>query len=136
MVCLFCRIISGDAPSHMIYEDQDVVSFLDILPANLGHALVLPRAHYESVSEVPGREMEKLARAIQKVAGAIKAAYNLEGLNLLLNEGKVAGQLIPHLHVHVIPRYANDGVATPSGAMRASDEELERARELIRSHLK
>lgn len=135
MDCLFCRIINGEVPSHMVYEDQAVVSFLDIFPANPGHALVVPRAHYESVSEVPGPEMGELARAVQKVAGAIEAAYGLEGFNLLVNEGKIAGQLIPHLHVHVIPRFPNDRVATPSGATRASDEELEREREIIRSHL-
>jgi len=134
--CLFCRIVSGETPSHMIYEDDAVVSFLDILPANPGHALVVPREHYESVCEVPGPQMERLARAIQRVAAAIKAAYDLQGLNLLLNEGRVAGQLIPHLHFHVIPRHANDGVATPSGAARASGEELRRARELIRGHFK
>ncbi len=136
MDCLFCRIVSGEVPSYMVYEDEAVVSFLDIFPANAGHALVVPRVHYEGVSEVPGPEMAKLAVAVQKVAGAIKAGYGLEGLNILVNEGKVAGQLIPHLHVHVIPRFPKDGVATPSGASKASEEELEKAREVIRKHIK
>ncbi|HLC95990.1 MAG TPA: HIT family protein [Candidatus Nanoarchaeia archaeon] len=110
MECVFCKIIAGEIPSAKVYEDKGVIAFLDIAPGNEGHALVVPKKHHEFLTQVPEKELEPLFVCIQKVAKAQQAALGNQGFNVVLNNHTVAGQLVPHVHFHVIPRYDSDGV--------------------------
>lgn len=108
--CVFCKIVNGEIPSEKIYEDDNVLAFMDISPANKGHALVIPKEHYETIIELPDGLMEKVAACTKKVAKGVVQATGVEGFNVLVNNKKIAGQLVPHVHFHIIPRFENDGI--------------------------
>jgi histidine triad (HIT) family protein len=101
--CVFCNIIEGEIPSHKVYEDENVVAFLDANPVSKGHTLVVPKKHVENIHESEG--MDYMWNAIFKVSNAVKAAFNPEGININQNNGALAGQEVFHLHFHVTPRY-------------------------------
>lgn len=107
--CLFCKIIKGEVPSSKVYENENIVAFLDINPVNPGHTLVVPKEHYENFSLADEKTLHHLVEAAQKVAKAIVKALGYEGYNIGVNNGSVAGQVIFHLHVHVMPRRPDDG---------------------------
>ncbi len=106
--CIFCKIIAGEIPSYKVYEDENVLAFLDITPVNAGHTLVVPKTHYENLLDLPEDLAQKLIAVIKKIAPAILKGASAEGFNLGLNNGSVAGQLVPHFHWHIMPRFAND----------------------------
>jgi len=108
--CIFCKIIKGEIPAVKIYEDKKVFSFLDINPATPkgGHTLVLPKKHYELITDIPEEESKDLFKAIKKVSNAL-LKYG-EGLNIIQNNKREGGQIIPHVHFHLIPRFKNDGI--------------------------
>ncbi|MEI7741551.1 MAG: HIT family protein [bacterium] len=108
--CLFCKIIAGEIPSTKVYEDQDVVAFLDISPVNKGHTLVVPKSHAENFLVVSEDVSAKAFGAAQKVAKAVLAATGAHGFNLHVNNGHVSGQVVDHLHIHIIPRFEGDGL--------------------------
>lgn len=108
--CLFCQIIEGKKPSHKIYEDENTYAFLDINPRNKGHTLVIPKKHRETFLDLKEKEINNLFQKIQKIAKAVKKATDAEGFNLLQNNKKAAGQIVDHVHVHIIPRYTEDNV--------------------------
>lgn len=110
MSCIFCRILRGEVPSARVYEDANAVAFLDINPLAPGHTLVVTRSHYDRVWEVPEGELAGLMAAVKRVSRAVVSATRAEGLNLLANNGPVAGQVVPHVHVHLIPRRNGDGI--------------------------
>lgn len=103
--CIFCKIINGDIPSAKVYEDENVLAFLDISQVTKGHTLVIPKEHKENVFELTDEIAAKVFSAVPKVANAIKAAYDPIGLNVLQNNGEAAGQSVFHFHMHLIPRY-------------------------------
>ena len=107
--CLFCQIARGERSSHIIYQGDGEVAFLDIYPCTPGHTLVIPRAHYATLSEMPPEEAGRLFQAAAGVAAKVQATLGADGFNLGVNSGKAAGQEVFHVHVHIIPRYANDG---------------------------
>ena len=109
--CIICGIVSGEVPTRKIYEDNAVLSFLDINPASEGHALVVPKKHYESIEATPAETLADVLAGVKKVAEMLKEKEGAEGVNVLLNNGKIAGQLISHVHFHVIPRKTGDGLA-------------------------
>ena len=102
---VFCRIIDGEIPSTRIYEDDDVLAILDISQTNKGHALVMPKGHYESFLSCPIKKMEKVMAVAQRIGQAEMSVLGAKGVNILTNVGEVAGQSVNHFHVHVIPRY-------------------------------
>ncbi len=108
--CIFCRIINGQIPSFKIFEDEHVLVILDIGPLNQGHTLVMPKAHFEFFDECPDGISTKISAAVIKVAKAVKDASGADGYNVLCNNGKAAGQLVGHVHFHIIPRFTGDGV--------------------------
>lgn len=108
--CIFCRIVKGEIPSTIIYEDNTLICFLDIAPANTGHSLIVTKKHFETVTDLPDDTLQHLAVFAKKLAKAMSFALAAEGFNVLMNNRKVAGQLVPHAHIHVIPRYARDGI--------------------------
>jgi histidine triad (HIT) family protein len=110
--CIFCKIVRGEIPCAKLYENELVLSFLDINPINPGHALVIPKNHYDTLFEVPSQELEACALAAQKVGKAVHEALGAHGMNFLQNNFEAAGQLIMHAHFHLIPRYEDDGFMT------------------------
>jgi diadenosine tetraphosphate (Ap4A) HIT family hydrolase len=109
MSCIFCDIIAGKAEASIVYEDELVVAFMDLYPINPGHVLVVPRVHYEHLSDIPEDTGAALFRATQRIERAIwKLEPRCLGTNLLQSNGKDAGQEIFHAHMHIIPRFAND----------------------------
>ncbi len=108
--CLFCKIIAGEVPSHKVYEDEDTMAFLDISPTNHGHTLVVPKKHFTNLEDVPEEELKKVIVTVKKVGQAIKQGLGVDGYNVCENNDPAAGQIIPHLHFHVIPRYPDDGL--------------------------
>ncbi len=107
--CLFCQIIKGDIPSHTVYEDEYTYAFLDINPVSRGHTLVIPKTHAETLTEMDAETTEAVFRTVRQLSDRIDSALDPEGFNLLQNNGAAAGQEVEHVHVHIIPRYADDG---------------------------
>lgn len=123
--CIFCKIAAGEIPSRTVYEDESFRAILDISPASKGHAIILPKNHAANIYELPEEDAAGIFVTAKKVAGAIKKATNCEGLNILQNNGELAGQTVFHLHVHVIPRYQDDKVKFSWGQGKPSDKELD-----------
>ncbi len=107
--CIFCKIIAGEIPSTVVYEDDDVFVFMDIGPIIKGHALVVSKKHYDPVTETPDDVLAKLHQIAKRVAQAQMNELKADGVNIMQNNGKAAGQEVPHIHLHVIPRFENDG---------------------------
>jgi histidine triad (HIT) family protein len=108
--CIFCKIASGQIPAVKIYEDEIVVAFLDIGPISDGHTLVLPRQHFEKVHNCPPELLGQIWTRLGRIAEAVASATDADGYNVLCNNGKAAGQLVDHLHFHIVPRKTGDGV--------------------------
>jgi len=106
--CVFCKIVKGEIPCDKVYEDKVAVAFLDINPSTRGHTLVVPKKHFDHLTDMPKKDLCTFMESVQKVAKGVEA-YG-EGLNMLLNNGHVAGQLVPHVHFHLVPRRTGDGV--------------------------
>ena len=106
--CIFCKIVKGDIPCAKIFEDDCVLSFLDIAPANKGHALIITKNHYETLLDMPDECLNDLMVKAKKIARAMHSALANEGFNILMNNGKAAGQLVEHVHMHIIPRHNAD----------------------------
>ncbi|MCL5877527.1 MAG: HIT family protein [Candidatus Bathyarchaeota archaeon] len=103
--CIFCKIVAKQAPSSILYEDEVVMAFLDIRPLNMGHSLVIPKAHYVDIFDTPEWELSEIHKVSKKLAATIKKATNADGISIIQQNGAAAGQDIFHLHVHVVPRF-------------------------------
>jgi histidine triad (HIT) family protein len=99
--------VQKEAPASIVYEDDKVIAFLSIQPINVGHTLVVPKAHYENIYEIPEEEVAYLYKIVKKLAHAVKKAVDAEGTRIVQNNGEAAGQVIFHLHVHIIPMNKN-----------------------------
>lgn len=107
--CLFCKIARGEIPCAKVYEDENFLAFLDIGPIIKGHTLVIPREHYATLPETPGPLLAEMMSVVQRIAGAQLNALKADGVNVIQNNGRASGQLVDHIHFHVIPRFSNDG---------------------------
>jgi histidine triad (HIT) family protein len=107
--CVFCKIIDGDVPSMRVYEDERTLAIMDINPVNSGHCLVIPKAHAATLWDADPVDLQAAIVAAQKVAAALKIAVKPDGLNMLQANGPAAFQSVPHYHLHLIPRWNNDG---------------------------
>ena len=101
--CIFCKIIRKEGPASIVYEDDRILAFMSIQPINIGHTLVVPKKHYKNFFEIPEEEVAYLYRIVKKISHAVKKAVNAEGIRIVQNNGEAAGQVIFHLHVHIIP---------------------------------
>ncbi|MGA2322362.1 MAG: HIT family protein [Sedimentisphaerales bacterium] len=108
--CIFCKIASGQIPAVKIYEDEIIVAFLDIGPISDGHTLVLPRQHFEKVHNCPPELLGQIWTRLGRIANAVALATGADGYNVLCNNGRAAGQIVDHLHFHIVPRKTGDGV--------------------------
>ena len=129
--CIFCKIVKGEIPSTRVYEDQFILAFLDIMPASKGHCLVMPKNHYETFTEIPENELCDLIAVTQKISKAMSSALGNKGYNILINNDKTAGQLIPHAHMHIIPRFKGDRIRLSWSHRRYRGKELEDTKEKI-----
>lgn len=107
--CIFCKIIRGALPAVKIYEDGHTLAFMDIGPIVKGHLLVIPREHYADLAATPPGVLAELMAVVQKIAGAQQKALRADGINIMQSNGRAAGQVVGHIHFHVIPRFASDG---------------------------
>lgn len=122
MSCIFCDIISKSREGHFIYEDNHHVAFLDKYPIDKGHVLVVPRQHYEKITDMPENKVGELFSQIPKIAKAIMTSTGAVAFSLAQNNGRAAKQIIPHVHVHIIPRYAEMGAVWTKRTIPSSDE--------------
>ena len=129
--CIFCKIAAGEIPSNTIYEDDSFRVILDLGPATKGHALVLPKNHYADLFEIPEDVLADVAMVAKKVAGTMKEKLSCDGLNLVQNNGEAAGQTVMHFHLHIIPRYKDDGQHILWKPTSPSPEELTAIKDTI-----
>ena len=133
--CIFCKIVRKQAPASVIYEDESVMAFLDIRPLNLGHTLVIPKEHYETIYEIPDELIGRIHKIVKRTALAMKRATEADGITVIQQNERAAGQEIFHLHVHVVPRYRGQKLPRFGEIQAADREKLNQAAEKIIQHL-
>lgn len=133
--CIFCKIINGEIPSHKVYEDEDTFAFLDINPVNTGHTLLVPKKHSQNIFDIETETLQKITPILKKLSLSIKEAVGADGINIISNNGGAAGQLVFHLHLHIIPRFSDDGLKHWHGK-NYSKEEMSETAEKIKLNLK
>ena len=129
--CIFCKIAAGEVPSATLYEDEQFRVILDLGQATKGHALILPREHAANLYELPDETAAEAMKLAKKMALLLKGKLQCDGLNLVQNNGEVAGQTVSHFHLHLIPRYKGDGQKINWVPSEPSREELEAVRKEI-----
>ena len=129
--CIFCKIANGDIPSNTLYEDETFRVILDIGPATKGHALVIPKEHYNDLYEIPEDTAAGAMRLAKKMVKSMMEKLHADGFNLVQNNGETAGQTVMHFHLHLIPRYKNDGQRIGWKTTSPSARELEEIRKTI-----
>lgn len=133
--CIFCSIIEGEVPAARLIETDKVVSFLDIHPVNPGHALVVPKRHVPSLLDLQQNELHVAIFVAKRVAAAVTEATDSPAFNILQNDGEAAGQLVDHVHFHVIPRRADDDFSLGWRQLSYEEGELEAMQEEVRRRL-
>lgn len=133
--CIFCRIISGEIPSTTIYENSKFKVIMDIAPAYKGHVLILPKEHYDNIYDIDTATAGELFELAVMTARALKSVLDCDGMNILQNNGTVAGQTVFHFHMHIIPRYEGDTVNIGWKELSYEDGEMEQLREAIRKEM-
>ncbi len=133
--CIFCKIATGEIPATKIYEDDVVFAFLDIGPVSDGHTLVVPRRHIEKVHDCSAELLGQICSRLAKLAGAVASATDADGYNVLCNNGRAAGQIVDHMHFHIVPRKAGDGVFTQWPSYKYQPGRAEQLAEKIKKNL-
>ena len=133
--CVFCKIVAGDIPAVRIYEDEAVLAFLDIGPLSDGHTLVIPKTHCTLVHECQGEVLAEVGQCLGKIAAAVVAATEADGYNVLCNNGRAAGQVVDHVHFHIIPRNSGDGVFTQWPTKKYPEGKIDEIAKKIREKL-
>ncbi len=133
--CIFCSIIAGAAPAEMVYADDDLVAFMDIFPASRGHLLIVPRTHTRSLYDTPPELAAQTMALAARLAPALRDATGADGMNVWQSSERPAGQAVFHFHVHMLPRYRNDGIPVPGNRSRADAAELSALAAAIRTHI-
>ncbi|MBW2999116.1 HIT family protein [Candidatus Woesearchaeota archaeon] len=132
--CIFCKIIAGEFPCQKVYENEHAFAFLDISPVNKGHCLVVPKKHYEDLLDMPDDAVKEVFSVVKKVSKAVIEGVHAEGFNVGMNNRKIAGQLVMHAHIHIMPRFKADGLTLWPGG-KYKEGEAEETAELIKSRL-
>ena len=133
--CIFCKIVSGEIPSETIYENSKFKVIMDIAPANKGHVLILPKEHFDNIYDIDTATAGELFQLAAMTARALKSVLDCDGMNILQNNGTVAGQTVFHFHMHIIPRYEGDTGNVGWKELSYKDGEMEQLREAIRKEL-
>ncbi|MHA1292645.1 MAG: HIT domain-containing protein [Promethearchaeota archaeon] len=123
--CIFCKIINKEIPAKIIFEDEKNIALLDIFPINEGHTIIIPKCHYQNIEEIPEKDFIDLFKCVKKIAQNIHEKLEIDGYNILQNNFPAAGQIINHIHIHIIPRKENDKkFALTIPREQATEEEL------------
>lgn len=134
--CVFCRIVRGELPVHKVHEDDRVLAFLDIHPSAPGHTLIIPKIHVTRIEDMPDEDADALFEALHRLVGRIQAAVDAPSSTVGINNGPESGQEVPHVHIHVIPRFRGDRGGIIQGVTRSSrrlsQEEMRRIAERIK----
>jgi len=134
--CIFCKIVAGEIPCIRVSEDDTILAFMDISPLNRGHLLVVPKEHFENIFEIDPQIYGQLASAACRLSKAIRTSLAPDGLNVLQLNGRAANQVVPHLHIHLVPRWKEDGLTISDWEPVMGDkEEISRNAELIKAGL-
>ena len=131
--CIFCDMIEGNMPCYMIYQDDDCIVILDKYPIDNGHSLIITKKPYEKLTDMPVDEVAKLFSKIPEIANAIMSAINADAFSIAQNNGKAAKQIVPHVHIHIIPRYNVTGTLWTKRKI-LSDIELENLSQKIKNY--
>ena len=134
--CIFCKLANGVIPTNSLYEDDVVKVIFDAGPASSGHVLILPKEHFDNVYDLDDDTAAHVFQVAVKVAKALKEGLNLEGLNIVQNNGEIAGQTVFHFHMHIIPRYKGDTVNVGWKPGEVTDEEIEKIKSLVCPRIK
>lgn len=130
--CIFCKIVNLKIPSYKLYEDEFVLAFLDVFPASYGHSLVIPKKHYETIFDIPKEELLRVMCVVQKLAFSIRTNLKPDGLNIVQSNYKSAGQVIGHVHFHLIPREEDDKQPLSWNHIKCSEDEFKNIVERIK----
>ncbi len=119
--CLFCKIVAGEIPNYTVYEDENVLAFLDIHPCSKGHAVVIPKKHFAGLAEMSADDWQKMSIGLSGAFSKVQSVLNPDGINLGINNGKAAGQAVGHVHWHLIPRWHGDGGGSMHSIVRKGE---------------
>lgn len=133
--CIFCKIVAGEIPANKVFENDDFIAFLDIKPNNLGHTLLVPKEHYKNLFDLPGNLLNKVGQPLQLVAKAVLKGTEASGINIGMNNGETAGQLVPHAHIHIIPRFSGDGLVHWKQKENFTPDDFKQVAEKIRQSI-
>jgi histidine triad (HIT) family protein len=134
--CPFCKIVSGEAVASIVYEDPNVIAFMDLSPASFGHTLVVPKEHFENIYDVPEKLLAEMAAIVKRVCVAVKKTVDADGIKVIQLNGVAAGQVVMHLHIHVIPTVSKAGaVMGHRGRLTPERNELDETARKIRENL-
>jgi histidine triad (HIT) family protein len=134
--CIFCNIASKEIPAEVLYENDKVISVLDINPIHFGHALIIPKQHCNDFLDLPDETYHSILQAAKIVTQALVQSLNLEGYNLFSNNGTIAGQSVFHFHLHITPRYRDDNIRFVLNLKKYSDGEMKEYGTMIRKFIK
>ncbi|MFH0837390.1 MAG: HIT family protein [Candidatus Aenigmatarchaeota archaeon] len=124
MDCIFCKIIDNQVASRKIYEDENNIAILDINPASPGHVIVVPKKHTESIFTIDSLDLRRTIEIVKLISEKIKKELKTDNLNIILNNGRMAGQIIDHLHIHILPRFPNDRINFTIPRYQMTDEQF------------
>jgi len=130
--CIFCKIIKGEIPCNKVYEDETSFAFLDIKPVNFGHTLIIPKEHFENIYDLPEDTAAHLIKIAKKISMALKK-LGADGTNITTNNGEAAGQVVFHSHIHLIPRFINDGLSHWPTKTYKNEESKEELKKIIQA---
>lgn len=133
--CIFCKIANNEIPAAVIYENSDFRVILDVAPASRGHALIIPREHFKDIFDIDAMTAGKLFSLATEVARAMKSVLHCDGMNIVQNNGIIAGQTVFHFHLHLIPRYEGDEVNVGWNPGQSTNEELQQLAKEIRKKI-
>lgn len=131
-MCIFCKIVNGEIPSFKLFENEYIMAFLDISQATVGHTLVIPKKHFKNIFELDELYAAETFKVVTQLSKTIKKALNVSAINIINNNGPIAGQTVDHFHIHIIPRYDNDGLLIKYPTNKLKEEEF---KELIKKIL-
>jgi histidine triad (HIT) family protein len=133
--CIFCKIAEGGLPASKVYEDENVIAFLDIFPIHPGHVLVVPKKHFVDIFDTPEEVLYDLLSVSKKLAPVVLDVSKADGINIGMNNKTASGQVVMHVHMHVIPRFKDDGLKTWPQGKYDNDEHKEKTAEAMRKAL-
>jgi histidine triad (HIT) family protein len=136
MECIFCKIVNGEIPAVKVLDEDLVLVFMDINPASRGHMLAIPKRHAENIFEIPDDHLAAVAQAVKRCATAAREVLKAEGITILQLNGTASDQIVPHLHVHIMPRWENDGLSVSNWEMKPGNmAEIQDIADKVKEHL-